>query len=92
MSFNPLTGADSTPAPAPQQSEAKPQSVFPNQVSEKVDQAFNSEEAQQFQELANKASNTKFATGDRDTDIRNYLRFKANISGLLTMLGEEDGR
>ena len=91
MSINPLTGApmpSSQPVAQPQ-AAAKPQSVFPESIEEKMDREVNSDEARQYQEIANKASRTKFATGDRETDIRNYLKFKGNIAGLLSMLGEE---
>ena len=64
----------------------------PPTIEEKMEKELNSEEAQQFQDLANKASRTKFATGDRDTDIRNYLKFKGNIAGLLSILGDNDGQ
>jgi len=87
---NPLTGAGmNVSAPVSQPTEAKPQSVFPESVNERLEQEFNSEEAEQFQMLAMRASRTKFATGDRDADIRSYLKFKANINGLLGMLGDE---
>ena len=90
MSINPLTGA---PMPSSQpvqvQAEARPQSVFPESIEEKMDREVNSDEARQYQDIADKASRTKFATGDRETDIRNYLKFKGNIAGLLNMLGDD---
>ena len=86
--INPMTGAPNNPSPPPQivQEASKPRSVFPDPIAEKLDQEMNSEEAQAYADLAFQAANTKFATGDRDTDIRNLLQFKKNIAGLLSFL------
>lgn len=90
--INPLTGTPnySTQEPVQPQAEVR-QSVFPESIEEKMDREVNSDEARQFQELANRASRTKFATGDRGSDIQNYLKFKGIVAGLVSFLGEDDG-
>ena len=87
--INPLTGSPKTPMPIQVNSNQppKPQTVFPdNPLAQRLDEEMNSEEAQAYAELAFKASNTKFATGDRETDIRNYLQYKKHVAGLLSFL------
>lgn len=73
--FNPIQGFVSKPP----QVEAKDQVVFDEQVEEQ-------RKAMEMAELLHKASRTKFATGNPDVDVRNYLYIKKiadQIMGLL---------
>jgi hypothetical protein len=91
--FNPLTGS-SSPFPviqsAPKPSAPKPQVVFEDKPQASPEEEVNSDEAIAFQRLAERAGNTKFATGNRDVDIQNYLKMKAITKGLLSFLGDEE--
>lgn len=85
--INPMTGSPINPVPTIQQ-VPKPRVNFEDPSAKKLDTLVNSEEAQEFQRIADAASRTKFATGDRDTDIRSYIQFRKSIDNLLGLLGE----
>ena len=92
--INPLTGAplQAVQQAAPIRHEAKPQAAFQDNPLEKLKESFNSEEAEKFQMLSDRASRTKFATGDRNVDMGNYLKFKGLITGLLSFMDSPDER
>lgn len=87
--INPLTGGQTEPnafKPMVRQapvvlSAPKPQTAFDDGSTD-----INSAEAWARQELEDKASATKFATGNKEEDVMNYLQFKKNIQGLLGLL------
>ena len=84
--FNPLTGqAPSAPTEAPR--EAGPRLNFEDPMAQKMDQMVQSDEAAEFAKLARLASKTKFATGNLEIDIRNYMKMKrigAEIAGMMS--------
>jgi hypothetical protein len=92
--INPMTGKSASAV------EAAPRAV-PAQVSfedptrkslespaqQGIQELINSPQAEEFAMLAELASKTKFATGNVETDIRNYLRLNSisqQIAGFLS--------
>ena len=51
-----------------------------------MQEAFDSEEARELEMIDMMASKTKFATGNRELDRKNYVRFRSYIDGLLGFL------
>jgi len=80
--IDPMTGAPLNAEPAVPR-EVKPRVSFENPLAEKLDQLVHSEEAEAFAQIARAASRTKFATGDLQVDIRNYMTMQ-KISKMLT--------
>ncbi len=87
--INPMTGHPNNPEPEVQR-EPKPRVNFEDPTIKKLNDLVRSDEAQEFQRIANAASRTKFATGDRETDIRAYLNYKRSIDNLLGLLNSND--
>jgi len=87
--INPMTGQPFNPEPTVQ-SEPQQRVNFEDPSANQINELINSEEAREFQKLANAASRTKFATGDRATDMRNYMNFKSLISGLVGFMDKDD--
>lgn len=84
--FDPMTG-QSSDAPQQVQREAGPRLNFEDPMAKKLDDIVQSEEAAEFAALAKAASKTKFATGNLEVDIRNYMklhRISSEIAGLMS--------
>jgi hypothetical protein len=87
--FNPLTGQSSS-EPAMEQREFAPRQNFDNPVAQKLDELVHSDEAAEFAHIARLASKTKFATGDLETDIRNYMKMQRIAQEIAGMLGDDE--
>ena len=81
-----MTGQSSAPTVEVAQ-EAGPRLNFDDPISQKLDGMVQSDEAAEFAKIARLASKTKFATGNLETDIRNYMKMQRigkEIAGLLS--------
>ena len=87
--INGMTGQPFNHQPSPQ-SEPQERVSFEDPTVSKLNELMQSEEAEGFQRLALEASRTKFATGNRETDIRNLLNFKSLIAGLVGFIEPND--
>jgi len=87
--INPFTGHSTNPE-ATIQREPVARTNFEDPTVNKLNELMRSEEADEFQKIADAASRTKFATGNREIDIRNYLKFRNGINSILGLLEPHD--
>lgn len=85
--MDPMTGHGVNSEPVVER-EVKARTNFEDPTIDKLNELMRSDEALEFQRIADAASKTKFATGDRQTDIRTYLQFRRSIDNLLGLLDE----
>lgn len=87
--MNPMTGNPFNPEPTTQP-EPKPRVSFEDPVVNKLNELVNSDEAAEFAHMARMASKTKFATGNVEVDIRNWLTMKKIGKMMSGMMNDED--
>lgn len=90
--INALTGQAKN-APATVQASHGPQVNFNDPTGEKSaesDFQAQMDSNDEYYKLAKAASMTKFATGNPETDIRNFLKMKDMVKELNGMLGRND--
>jgi len=83
--INPMTG-QSLNAPAMEQAEAGPRLNFEGDVPSVV----QTEEEREFEHIVRMSQLTKFATGDINRDVKNYLAMKKIGQMMSGMMGEDD--
>jgi hypothetical protein len=86
--FNPLTG-QSPSEPAMEQKEFGPRQSFEDPVAKHLDEMVHSDEAAEFAHIARLASKTKFATGNIEVDIRNYMKMQRIAQSIAEFIGDE---
>ncbi len=91
--INPMTGQSMQSAPTPDRVHV-PRSVFENKAQEPMTMTSimdMSEEERVFNRIAEKSQLTRFATGDLNKDIQNFLTMR-KIGRLMTGLMGDDGQ
>jgi len=83
--IDPMTG-QSFNAPRMEQGEAGPRVSFEGDVPSVV----QTEEEEKFAHIARMSQKTKFATGNLDVDIRNYLAIKNIADAIVDLAGQND--
>lgn len=85
---NALTGERD--GPRPETKTPKDRMVFQDQALAEQFFAIAEPGSREYWDLVHKIQKSKFATGNFEQDVRNYLRLKSSVKSLLYLLGDAD--